>query len=121
MTLTRSRMLATLAAATAAMPLAVRAADLDVSGTYQTTSTGDGGGSYVMKLSQVGVTVAGTYDSGSASIGGKLVGPRLDGTWHEGSDNGWLTFTFTADGKAFEGQWGYNGAKAAGKWIGKRS
>ena len=51
----------------------------------------------------------------------ELVGRRLDATWREGKDDGWLTFNFTPDGKAFEGEWGYHGEKPAGKWIGKRS
>jgi hypothetical protein len=118
----RARMLAILAAlAVVPQPRAARAADVDVNGTFQSTSTGDGGGEFVIKFTQVGDTVTGSYSDGSGQIGGKLVGRRLDATWREGRDDGWLTFNFTADGKAFDGEWGYHGEKPAGKWLGKRT
>ena len=99
-------------------PASVAADDLDVSGVYHTVSTGDASAEFDLKLTQVGATIAGTY--GSGSLGGKLVGKRVDAMWREGSADGWLTFTFAADGKSFEGEWGYPGAKPAGKWIGKK-
>jgi hypothetical protein len=101
-------------------PRPASAADVDVNGMYQSTSTGDGGGEFTIKFTQVGDTVTGTYGK-NGQIGGKFVGRRLDATWREGSDDGWLTFNFTADGKAFDGEWGYHGERPAGKWLGKRT
>lgn len=121
MKINRARLLATLAAlAVVPRPQAARAADVDINGIFQSTATGDGGGDFTIKFTQVGDTVTGSYSSG-AQIGGKLVGRRLDATWREGRDEGWLTFNFTADGKAFDGEWGYHGDKPAGKWLGKRT
>ena len=118
--LTRRSAIIAAAASLAALSVPALADGLDVSGTWDSTAGGDGGGPYTIKLTQVNSTVTGTYEVGSGLIDGKLSGNKLAATWKQAGSDGWLTFNFTADGKAFDGEWGYHGAKPAGNWIGKK-
>jgi hypothetical protein len=73
----------------------------------------------VLTLNQVGDTVIGSVHS--TTINGTMVADtKMDAKFNGPGGAGWLTVYFTPDGKSFQGQWGYNGKKPGGKFIGQR-
>jgi hypothetical protein len=73
----------------------------------------------VLTLNQVGSTIIGSIHS--TTINGTMVSDtKMDAKFNGPRGAGWLTVYFTADGKSFQGQWGYNGKKPGGKFIGQR-
>jgi hypothetical protein len=73
----------------------------------------------VLTLNQVGETVIGTVHS--TTINGTMVSEtQLNAKFNGPRGAGWLTVYFTPDGKNFQGQWGYNGKKPGGKFVGQR-
>jgi hypothetical protein len=97
-----------------ALPLA------KVSGAWDTTW---GGGEAVLKLTQTGAAVTGTYSgTNEGTVKGTITGNALAGKWAgSASDSGGFVLKFSADGKSFEGAWGFGGSKTdGGPWMGKR-
>jgi hypothetical protein len=97
-------------------------AALNVTGKYNvqlTTSQGLSTGT--VTFNQVGSTVVGHGTAGLNTWNGTLVSDtKMNGKWEGPKGAGWMTVYFTADGKGFQGTWGYNGKKANGSFIGKR-
>ena len=73
----------------------------------------------VLTLNQVGSTVIGSVHS--TTINGTMVSDtEMEAKFSGPRGSGWLTVYFTAEGKSFQGLWGYNGKKPGGKFIGQR-
>ncbi len=113
-----------LIAAFAVLALSTFAAQaaVNISGKYSlqlTTSQGLSTGT--VTLNQVGETVVGHGTAGLNTWNGTMVSnTKMDGKWEGPKGAGWMTVYFSADGKSFQGTWGYNGKKANGSFIGKR-
>ncbi len=100
--------------------LAVKAAPVNATGHWhiQVTNNADlNTGSAT--FNQVGTTVVG--HAGSTTINGTMVSDtKMNAKWNGPHGAGWITLYFTSDGKSFQGEWGYNGKKSEGNFIGKR-
>jgi len=46
---------------------------------------------------------------------------KMNAKWNGPKGAGWMTVYFSASGNSFQGEWGYNGKKADGQFIGKRA
>jgi hypothetical protein len=97
-------------------------ASVNVSGHYSvqlTTSQGLSTGA--VTLNQVGTTVVGHGTAGLNTWNGTMVSDtKMNGKWEGPKGAGWITVYFSADGKSFQGTWGFNGKKSSGSMIGKR-
>lgn len=73
----------------------------------------------VLSLNQVGSTVIGSVHS--TTVNGTMVSDtEMEAKFDGPRGAGWLTVYFTAEGRSFQGVWGYNGKKPGGKFIGQR-
>jgi hypothetical protein len=79
----------------------------------------------VMKLTQTGNHVEGTYAYDDGHLTGTVSGDTLEGRWDEaptrkGDDAGPFTFTMSASGKSFTGKWRHESrpTEAFGDWHG---
>lgn len=73
----------------------------------------------VMVLNQVGQTVIGR--AGKSTITGTMASDtKMDAHWDGPKGAGWMTLYFSSNGNGFRGEWGFNGRKADGTFIGKR-
>ena len=100
--------------------LAAQAAPVNATGHWSTKLT-DGADLHtgVISFTQVGSTVVGK--SSNTTINGTMVSDtKCNAKWNGPKGAGWLTIYFSADGKSFQGTWGYNGRKANGSFVGKR-
>ena len=71
-------------------------------------------------FNQVGETVIG--HAGHTTINGTMVSDtKMNAKWNGPKGAGWMTVYFSASGNSFQGEWGYNGKKADGQFIGKRA
>jgi hypothetical protein len=82
-------------------------------GTWNT----DRGGTMV--LVQTGVNVNGTYANGG-KISGTLSGNTVNGTWSDDTGLGTFSFTLSADGNSFTGNWLQILVPGGGTWNGTR-
>ena len=79
-----------------------------------------------MILAQSGNLVTGTYTHDSGRIDAIVTGNTLTGTWSEApsyapdKDAGDIRFTMSADGKTFDGSWGYGSSLSGGSWTGSK-
>ncbi|HEV2879444.1 MAG TPA: hypothetical protein VGW96_07630 [Candidatus Eremiobacteraceae bacterium] len=101
--------------------LAVQAAPVNASGHWQVQVTnGADLNSGVVTFNQVGSTVVGKLKN--TTISGTMASDtKMNAKWNGPKGAGWITLYFSANGKSFQGTWGYNGKKAAGDFIGKRT
>lgn len=96
----------------------------DASGHWETDAgavNGRGSGHFSLEITQ-----SGTGLRWSAANGGMYVctlrGANCNGTWSGTSGSGWFDVTFSPDGGAFVGSWGYGDDHfAVGSWSGHRS
>ena len=73
----------------------------------------------VATLNQVGQTVTGKLKN--TTINGTMVSDtKMNAKWAGPHGAGWITLYFSANGNSFQGEWGYNGKKADGQFVGKR-
>lgn len=73
----------------------------------------------VVTFNQVGSTVVGKLRN--TTINGTMVSDtKMNGKWNGPHGAGWITLYFAASGNSFQGEWGYNGKKADGNFVGKR-
>src|SRR6202011_278438 len=110
-----------LAAAVLLICVAIAAASpINVTGHWRVSvSTGAQFSGGLMVLNQVGQTVIGR--SGKSTITGTMASDtKMDARWDGPKGAGWMTLYFSANGNGFRGEWGFNGRKADGTFIGKR-
>jgi hypothetical protein len=80
----------------------------------------------VVKMTQTGARVTGTYPHDSGKIVATVSGVKLTGTWSEAPtyagprDAGPFVFTMSADGMSFTGLWAYAGQTPSSGWSGSR-
>lgn len=100
--------------------IAAQAAPVNATGHWQTQLTnGADLHTGVMTFNQVGQTVIGK--AANTTINGEMVSDtKCNAKWSGPKGAGWMTIFFSADGKSFQGTWGYNGKKADGSFVGKR-
>jgi hypothetical protein len=117
---TRSAFVLLAGAAIALSAAGSAAALVSVSGHWRVQiGTGSEFYSGVMVLNQVGQTVIGR--AGKSSITGTMVSDtKCDATWNGPKGAGWMTFNFGPSGESFNAEWGYNGRKSDGNFVGKR-
>jgi len=73
----------------------------------------------VVTFNQVGQTVVGKLKN--TTINGTMVSDtKMNAKWNGPHGAGWITLYFAASGKSFQGEWGYNGKKAEGQFVGKK-
>jgi hypothetical protein len=98
----------------------VAASPVNVTGHWRVSvSTGAQFSGGVMVLDQVGQTVIGR--SGKSTITGTMASDtKMDAHWDGPKGAGWMTLHFSANGSNFTGEWGYNGRKADGTFVGRR-
>ena len=108
-----------MAVAILAAGTAVKAAPVSATGHWQVQVTnGADLNTGVVTFNEVGQTVVGKLRN--TTINGKMVSDtKMNATWNGPHGAGWITLLFTS-ANAFQGEWGYNGKKAAGNFIGKR-
>ncbi len=116
----RSAFTLLVAIAVLAVGTAVLAAPVHATGRWQTQVTnGADLNTGVMTFNQVGMTVVGKL--GNTTINGEMVSDTKMNAKFDGPHGaGWITLYFAANGNSFQGEWGYNGKKPAGNFIGKR-
>ena len=73
-----------------------------------------------MYLAQQGNRVTGTYDYMGGRIEGTVAGSVLSGTWVQTNNSGRLEFRLSADGRTYDGVWGYGQGISNGLWRGTR-
>ncbi len=100
--------------------IAVKAAPVNATGHWQVQVTnGADLNTGVVTFNQVGSTVVGKLHN--TTINGTMVSDtKMNAKWNGPHGAGWITLYFNASGNGFQGQWGYNGKKADGNFIGKR-
>jgi hypothetical protein len=97
----------------------IREDNLDVSGQWATNWG-------VLKLSQEGNVVTGSYGWDNGRIEGIIDGHNFKGIWSEPPTyycpnlKGEIDLNFSITGKSFEGSWSYCDRVRAGDWIGTR-
>ena len=114
----RSPLLAALVLATCVGIVA--AAPVNVTGHWRVSVT-SGAEFYsgLMVFNQVGQTVIGR--AGKNTITGTMASDtRMDAQWDGPKGAGWMTLYFSANGNNFRGEWGFNGRKADGTFLGRR-
>ncbi len=80
----------------------------------------------IMRLTQSGNSVSGTYEYSNGKIRGKVEGRILKGSWtqDEGAaaePTGSIEFTLSSDGNSWSGIWDYRSAEGSGDWYGTRA
>jgi hypothetical protein len=96
----------------------------NLSGNWTVTASGLHFRSGTYQLSQVNNVVVGITNpvlgQNSAQIEGTMHGGGIvEGTWRGPTgETGWFNMHVTSDGKAFSGQYGFNGRKAEGALVG---
>ena len=100
--------------------IAVEAAPVNATGQWQIQATnGPELITGVLTLNQVGATVIGSIHS--TTINGTVVSDtKMNAKFSGPRGAGWLTVYFAPDGKNFQGEWGFNGKKPGGNFIGQR-
>ncbi len=110
-----------LAAAVLLICVAIASASpINVTGHWRVSvSTGAQFNGGLMVLNQVGQTVIGR--SGKSTITGTMASDtKMDARWDGPKGAGWMTLYFSVNGNNFRGEWGYNGRKADGTFLGRR-
>ena len=98
----------------------VAAAPVNVTGHWH-VSAASGAEFYsgLMVFNQVGQTVIGR--AGKNTITGTMASDnRMDAEWDGPKGAGWMTLYISTKGNNFNGEWGFNGRKANGTFVGKR-
>lgn len=102
---------------------AVAQAGPAITGDWVIQVTGDKLFAGTLHLTRVGDTVIGTssVEGGVLQINGVLKGNVCDAKWRGPKGNtGWMTITFTPSFTGFQGEWGFGGRKANGKFVSKQ-
>jgi len=99
----------------------VSAAPVNVTGRWHVSaSSGEEFYSGLMIFNQVGETVIGR--AGKSTITGTMSSDtQMDAHWDGPKGAGWMTLYFSTNGGNFRGEWGFNGRKADGTFLGKRA
>jgi hypothetical protein len=102
--------------------VSAQAAPVNATGKWKAQVTSSNGlSSGTLTLNQVGTTVIGKGIGGMNTIKGTMVtDTEMNGTFDGPQGAGWLTVEFSADGKSFQGTWGFHGKKSSGSFIAKR-
>jgi len=100
-------------------------ADYSTAGTWACTATGEGpngdqNGHFTLALTESNGAVTGSYYDGKASLSGTRSGNTVSGTYTEPAGSGVFSFTFSADGSSFTGNWGVKAGQTNGTWSGAR-
>jgi hypothetical protein len=109
--------------ASAQNPAAAPAAAGNLTGNWTVTATGIHFRSGVYQVKQVNNVVVGNtmpvLGQNAAQIDGTMRAGLVEGTWRGPTgESGWFNMRLSADGKAFSGQYGFNGRKAEGALVG---
>jgi hypothetical protein len=109
-----------MAVAILAVGTAVKAAPVNATGHWQVQVTnGADLNTGMVTFNQVGQTVVGKLRN--TTINGEMVSDtKMNAKWNGPHGAGWITLLFSASGNSFQGEWGYNGRKATGNFVGKR-
>lgn len=82
----------------------------------------DGRGAGRIAMSSVRTRSIFTLTYGTSAMTCLITGARCDGKWRGETGAGWFTLTFTDDGAAFTGRWGYDEDRAnSGAFTGTRA
>lgn len=98
----------------------------NVTGDWAVQMTGIDFAAGTLHLSQVGDTVVGSAlasknESGVLQFSGKLQGNKMSGNWRgPKGETGWLTFNFSPEHRAFNGEWGYGGRPPSGHIVSRK-
>jgi hypothetical protein len=94
---------------------------LAASGGYARIESGTWNGTWdtewgLMKLTQSGTRVTGTYPHDDGRLAGTVDGAKFVGRWNEAprtgaNDKGAVEFTMSSDGKRLTGRWNYDGSR----------
>lgn len=95
------------------LPAAVASA-ADFTGDWHTTYG-------VVRLTQEGNSVTGTYYSGGATLTGRISGNRLTFTYRETNATGEGWFELSSDGNSLAGKWRADGSDGWDDWTGTRA
>ncbi|HET9029602.1 MAG TPA: hypothetical protein VFN49_05445 [Candidatus Aquilonibacter sp.] len=108
--------------ALAAMTVAAaQAAPPNVSGNWKVEQSGyNGTTTSTIKLTQSGENVVGSSSGGNNFQGKFVTDSQINATWHGPGGAGWLTVYVTPNGHSFNGEWGYNGRKPNGTFVGNK-
>jgi hypothetical protein len=100
---------------------AAYAAPPNITGNWKVEQSGlNGTTTTTLKLTQSGNNIVGSSSNGN-NVQGKFVkDEQIDATWHGPGGAGWLTVYVTPNGHSFNGEWGYNGRKANGTFVGNK-
>lgn len=100
---------------------AVLAQQPSLTGTWTVQQTGlNGPSTTTIKLKQSGNGIVGTSSNGNNFTGTFVDDSKINGTWKGPGGAGWLTVYASANGHSFNGQWGYNGKKPNGDFVGQK-
>lgn len=93
----------------------------NLTGTWSVQQTGlNGATQSTITLKQSGNGIVGTATNGNGFTGEFVSDTKINGKWHGPGGAGWLTVYASANGHSFNGQWGYNGAKPNGTFVGNK-
>jgi hypothetical protein len=97
------------------------AAPPNITGSWVVQQTGLNGNSQTkIQLTQSGMGIVGTSSAGNGFNGTFVNDSQINGKWHGPGGAGWLTVYVSANGHSFNGEWGYNGAKPNGSFVGNK-
>ena len=100
---------------------AAYAAPPTITGNWKVEQSGyNGTTTATLKLTQSGENIVGTSSNGNNFQGKFVKDNQIDATWHGPSGAGWLTVYVTPNGHSFNGEWGYNGRKPNGTFVGNK-
>ncbi|MFY9664741.1 MAG: hypothetical protein WAL67_17510 [Candidatus Cybelea sp.] len=101
---------------------AVAQSDVNATGNWHVTPTGEPLANGTVRLEQDGETIVGSFGQ-SGRIDGKIQpGTRqINANWTDSRGTGWMTIVFAADGNKFSGDWGRPGSKPSGSFVAVRS
>ena len=97
----------------------------NLTGTWNVIATGSHFQSGTYRINQVNDVVTGITAPVSGQVSAQFDGKAnasglIEGSWRGPTgETGWFNMRLAADGKAFSGQYGYNGRKAEGTLIGR--
>jgi hypothetical protein len=102
--------------------VAALASPPNITGTWQVQQTGlNGNSTATITLQQSGNGVVGTNAANGNGFTGAFVNDtQINGKWHGPGGAGWLTVYVSPNGHSLNGEWGYNGRKPNGSFVGNK-
>ena len=94
----------------------------NLTGMWRVEQTGlNGVSTSTINIKQSGAGIVGTNPATQGGMNGTFVNDsQINGKWHSAAGAGWLTVYASPNGHSFNGEWGYNGRKSNGTFVGNK-